>query len=258
MAGKNKHERRFWTFLKAKFPSSWKRGRPKIATGTPGRNSGYVNSTPSSTSTAINNTTIASQESDIAEVHPRVSVNAETSQSHQDTVQGPRSASLTVSGGILVADPEAKQSSLQPSRFMLIGVERMNEYNIKLVEEALHSVVAVDMSGDVLGKAIAKMNNATILLSRIISFLKGQLCQNTDNMPILNEDNLEKSIEDASNAIQRLIEANETAKANEAAKHGILYEFGKEIKSICVNLKPFVKTFLSIGINACAVRLIHG
>jgi hypothetical protein len=144
---------------------------------------------------------------------------------------------------------------------MLIGVERMEDHNMKLVAEALQSVIAADcerMPGGMFAKAIAKMNNATMLLSRILSFLTDQWCPKTGNMPILNNDNLEKCIEDASDAIQKLIKANEIAKANEAAKTGTLYEFGKEIKSICVNLKPFVKTFLSIAINGSAVRLIRG
>lgn len=101
--------------------------------------------------------------------------------------------------------------------------------------------------------AIEKLNKATMLLFRILSVL-GNEWHPDKKLPKLTRDDLDKAIFDAEVAIQDLIDKNELAKANEGSKKGIVHKFGKGIKSFCVNLKPFLKTFLAVAVQGAAVN----
>ena len=97
------------------------------------------------------------------------------------------------------------------------------------------------------------MNQATTLLFRILSVLTDQWDPDAD-LPKLTTNDLDKSIVDMSNAIQQLIDANDSTKANNATKTDILHKLGENAKSICVYVKPFLKTLLSVAIQGSAVR----
>lgn len=100
--------------------------------------------------------------------------------------------------------------------------------------------------------SIAKLNKATTLLFRILSVL-GDEWHPDAKLPALTRDDLDKTILDAEAAIQNLIEKNEHAKALAVAKKGIVHQLGKGMKSICVNVKPFLKTFLTVAVQGAAV-----
>lgn len=145
---------------------------------------------------------------------------------------------------------------------MLIDdVEPDKEHACKLLEDHIKKLKpptpAADIVSTTLGNfpidaksAVVKMNQATILLFRILSAL-------TDpdaDLPKLTKNDLDKSIEDTNNAIQKLIDTNDSTKANDAVKTDILHKLGEKAKSICVHVKHFLKTFLSVAIQGSAVR----
>jgi len=143
-----------------------------------------------------------------------------------------------------------------PSLLKLILVATINEYNEKLVKEALQSFAATDTDVEtktLVPSAIEKLNKATALLARLVSFLREEWHPDA-SLPTLDRDNLDTSIDVASAEIQKLIDRNDNAKADDAAKTGSLHTLGKVAESICVNLKPFLKTFLSVAIQGSAVR----
>ena len=102
--------------------------------------------------------------------------------------------------------------------------------------------------------AVTKLDRATKLLFRILSVLSDQWHPDA-KLPVLTRDSLEKSIEDTRTAIQKIVESNDSAKAIEAAKSGVVHKLGNGSKSACVYLKPFLKTFLAVAVQGSAVRL---
>jgi hypothetical protein len=100
--------------------------------------------------------------------------------------------------------------------------------------------------------AIAKLNTATTLLFRILSVLTNEWHPDA-KLPELTKNDLDKSILDAEAAIEDLIDKNDRAKAVEDAKRGIVHNFGKGIKTVCVNVKPFLKTFLAVAVQGANV-----
>jgi len=72
-------------------------------------------------------------------------------------------------------------------------------------------------------------------------------------LPILTRDDLEKSVKDAGDVIQRLLDATDSAKAAEDAKTGVIHNLGKGAKSVCVHVKPFFQTFLAVAVQGSAV-----
>jgi len=66
--------------------------------------------------------------------------------------------------------------------------------------------------------------------------------------------NLDKSIAETSVAIQNLIAINDNKKEIEAANKGVVQSLANGAETICVHLKPFFKTFLSVAGHASAVR----
>lgn len=99
---------------------------------------------------------------------------------------------------------------------------------------------------------VAKLNKATTLLFRILCVLSDQWHPDV-KLPNLTRDDLDKSIEDTSIAIQKIIESNDSAKAIEAAKKGIVHKLGNGAKSVCIHIKPFLQTFLKVAIQGSAV-----
>ena len=143
-----------------------------------------------------------------------------------------------------------------PSLLKLILVDTINEHNEKLVKEALQSFAATDSdvkTKTVVSSAVEKLNKVMALLAHMISFLREEWHPDAA-LPTLDRDNLDTSIDVASAEIQKLIDLNDKAKADDAAKTGSLHKLGKTAESICVNLKPLFKTFLSVAIQASAVR----
>ena len=61
-------------------------------------------------------------------------------------------------------------------------------------------------------------------------------------------DDLNKTIIDADVTIQNLIDTNDRGKDLMDSKKGILHKLGKGANSICIHLKPFLKTFLVVGV----------
>ena len=102
--------------------------------------------------------------------------------------------------------------------------------------------------------AVTKLNRATTLLFRILSVLSDQW-QPDAKLPVLTTDDLDKSIEDTSAAIQKIVDSNDIEKAIEAAKKGVVHKLGNGAKSVCVHVKPFLKTFLAVAVQGSAVRL---
>ena len=163
------------------------------------------------------------------------------------------------------AAEEAEQEGLFPPKTMLsVGMEDVKEYAIALLEEGLGklkigendeepSIADNDDAAPDIKSAVKKLNNATTLLFRILSVLGDEWHPDAD-LPKLTKDDLEKTIFDADAAIQNLIDANERAKTLEAAKTGIVHKLAKGAKSVCVHLKPFLKTFLSVAVQGSAVN----
>jgi hypothetical protein len=142
--------------------------------------------------------------------------------------------------------------------------EGVKERALELLEESLRNMQIADhtdvpsttnkdnMAPD-LKSAVTKLNKATSLLFRILSVL-GDEWHPDAKLPELTMDDLDKTIVDADAAIQNLIDANDRAKDLADSRKGILHKLGKGAKSICVHLKPFLKTFLAVGVQGSAVN----
>jgi len=109
-----------------------------------------------------------------------------------------------------------------------------------------------DSSATTLKTAIAKLDKATTLLFRILSVL-GDEWHPDAKLPALTWDNLDETILNAEAAIQSLIDKNERTKTLAVEKKGVVHQLGKGIKNICVNVKPFLKTFLTVAVQGAAV-----
>src|SRR5271168_4869772 len=116
-----------------------------------------------------------------------------------------------------------------------------------------YELVEKDDENDV-KSARDKLNRSTTLLFRILSVLSDQWHPDA-KLPVLTTDDLDKSIEDTSAAIQKIVDSNDSAKAIEAAKKGAVHKLGNSAKSVCVHIKPFLKTFLAVAVQGSAVRL---
>ena len=119
--------------------------------------------------------------------------------------------------------------------------------------QAFHAVRKDSTGLNLVISAVEKYNTAARLLSRIVSFLREEWHPDA-SFPTLDKENLDKSIEIASKEIQKLIDFNDKAKTDDAAKTGSLHQLGKTAETICVNLKPVFKTILSVAIQGSAVR----
>jgi len=139
-------------------------------------------------------------------------------------------------------------------------VDRINEQNKRLLREAIQAFHAsnktTSSTGNLVNSAVEKFNTAAALLFRIVFFLREEWHPDA-SLPTLDRENLETSIEVASAEIQKLIDVNDKAKADDMAKTGSIHKLGKVAENICVNLKPFIKTFLSVAIKGSAVRPVH-
>jgi len=143
-------------------------------------------------------------------------------------------------------------------------LEAVKEHAIELLEQEVGSWKTADRDhqpstteDDVapdLELAVTKLNRATTLLFRILSVLSDQWHPDA-KLPVLTTDNLDKSIEHTSAAIQKIVDSNDSAKAIEAAKKGVVHKLGNGAKSVCVHVKPFLKTFLAVAVQGSAVRL---
>lgn len=100
--------------------------------------------------------------------------------------------------------------------------------------------------------AIAKLNKASTLLFRILSVLRNEWRPDA-KLPELTTDDLDKSILDAFTAIQDLIDKYDTAKALEDPQNGVIHKLGMRVKSVCVDIKPFLKTFLKVAAGGANV-----
>src|SRR5271155_2416569 len=143
-------------------------------------------------------------------------------------------------------------------------LEQAKEHAIELLKQEIGSleipdrdhepsVTEDDVAPD-LEVAVKKLNSATTLLFRILSVLSDQWHPDA-KLPVLTMDHLDKSIEDTSSAIQKIVDSNDCEKAIEAAKTGVVHKLGSGAKRVCVHVKPFLKTFLAVAVQASAVRL---
>jgi len=105
-----------------------------------------------------------------------------------------------------------------------------------------------------LKSAIAKLNKATNFLFRILSVLTEQWHPDA-KLPELCRDDLDRTILDAETTIQNLLEANDRAKVQKDANKRVVNKLGRGIKTVCTQLKPFIKTVLSIAVQGSAVLL---
>jgi len=150
---------------------------------------------------------------------------------------------------------------------MLIdGVEHDKEHACKLLEDHIKKLKSPILAANIVSttmnnfpndakSAVVKMNQATTLLFHILSVLADEWDPDAD-LPKLTKSDLDKSIEDASNAIQKLIDANDNTKATDATKTDVLHKLGENAKSICNHVKPFLKTFLSVAVQGSTVRSV--
>ena len=147
---------------------------------------------------------------------------------------------------------------------MLTTLEEVKEHAIELLKQDIGSLEIPDRDhepsateDDVapdLEVAVKKLNRATTLLFRILSVLSNQWHPDA-KLPVLTMDDLDKSIEDTSSAIQKIVDSNDSAKAIEAAKKGVVHKLGSSAKSVCVHVKLFLKMFLAVAVQGSAVRL---
>jgi len=231
--------------MKGKLLRIWKRNPP----GKVEPSLGNGNSSTPVTSIAISDPNAASVVSP-----PSVS-------EHASPLQEPAPESATPNSSNQALDISTSKDKLSSSSyrflFSLICVESVDEHNEKLVQEALRSFAAVDgdstTTGNVVASAVEKLNKATALLARIISFLREEWHPDA-SLRTLDRDNLDISIEVASAEIQKLIDLDDKAKAADEAKTGGFHKLGKAAESICVHLKPFFKTFLAVAIQGSAVK----
>jgi len=101
--------------------------------------------------------------------------------------------------------------------------------------------------------AIDKLNRSTKLLFRILSVLSNQWHPDA-KLPELTRDDLDRSIQDADTAIQKLIDANDSAKEIAATKKSIVHQLGNGAKNVCAHIKPFLQTFLEVAVQGSAVQ----
>jgi hypothetical protein len=103
-----------------------------------------------------------------------------------------------------------------------------------------------------LNQAVRRLNKAVTFLFRILSILSNEWDPKMELLS-LTLDDLDKSIADTRATIQKLMDANDKAKAIESAKKGVFHTLGNGAKSVCIHVKPFLKTFLTVALNASAV-----
>lgn len=164
-----------------------------------------------------------------------------------------------------IVNNSEKSRLFLPEIMLTDCVENVEEHAVELLQSHIQNLKSAaassvdDKSRDDIPlppdtkSAILKLNQSSTLLFRILSVLSDQWNPDVD-LPTLDKTNLDESIENASNAIKKIIDANDQVKAEDAAKTGILHTFAENAKSICIHLKPFFKTFLSVGIHSSAVR----
>jgi len=144
-------------------------------------------------------------------------------------------------------------------------LEEVKEHAIELLEQEVGSLKTADRDHEPISTseddaapdlevAVKKLNRATTLLFRVLSVLSDQW-QPDANLPVLTADDLDKSIEEISAAIQKIMDSNDSQKALEAAKKRVVHKLGNGAKSVCVHVKPFLKTFLAVAVQGSAVRL---
>jgi hypothetical protein len=140
------------------------------------------------------------------------------------------------------------------------------EHAVRLLKECIRSTEPSPAGSDVDGEAsgtasaplnlsasVKRLNQATTLLFRILSVLNDQWHPDA-KLPIVTPGDLDKSVKDASDAIEKLILANISEKEGDATRTGIIHGFGKGVKAVCVHLKPFLRNFLTVGVTANAVQ----
>ena len=100
--------------------------------------------------------------------------------------------------------------------------------------------------------AVARLRKATTFLFHIMCFVSKQW--NPDKqLPTLSRSDLMQSIKDTGDTIQKLINDHEHTKSIEASKTGVSRTLENGVKVLCVNIKPFLKTFLSVAAHGSSV-----
>ena len=100
--------------------------------------------------------------------------------------------------------------------------------------------------------AMVKMNRAARLLQNIIAIIHPQR-HSPSPLPVLDLNSLDQSIENMNEAFQKMIDEIEKEEAAGAAAKGIVHATGKGMIKICSYITPFLKVFLTVGVNASAV-----
>jgi hypothetical protein len=100
--------------------------------------------------------------------------------------------------------------------------------------------------------ALTKLKKSTTFLFHILCFL-GKQWDPDKELPTLSRNDLTKSIKDADDTIQKLIDTYENAKSIEASKKGVIHTLENGVKSLCVHVKPFLKTFLAVAVTGSSV-----
>ena len=118
-----------------------------------------------------------------------------------------------------------------------------------------HERTTKDNSTPDLELAVAKLKEASMRLSHILAVLADQWHPDPKLPEVLTMDDLEKSITDTNAAIQKLIAKADHEKEIESAKTGLVHNLAKGAESVCIHVKPFLRTFLAVAVQGSAVRL---
>ena len=107
-----------------------------------------------------------------------------------------------------------------------------------------------------LNLAVAKLKKATTFLFHVFCFVSKQWDPERE-LPTLSRNDLMKSIKDTGDTIQRLIDAHDHTKSIETSKTGITHTLENGVKSLCVHVKPFLKTFLAVAAKGSSVHRFY-
>jgi len=129
----------------------------------------------------------------------------------------------------------------------------------ELTKETTEPTSSNDDVAPDLDQAVKGLNKAVTFLFRILSILRNEWDPKIELLS-LTLDDLDKSIADTTATIQKLVDANTNAKAIESAKQGLFQTLGNGTKSICIHVKPFLKTFLAVAVTGSSVfsRMFQG
>jgi len=147
---------------------------------------------------------------------------------------------------------------------MLIGYLAREERVLELLDKDIKSLETPERDQELgatedenavapeLKLAVAKLRKATIFLFHLMCFVSKQWNPDKE-LPALSRSDLIKSIQDTGDTIQKLIDDHELTKPIKSSKIGVTHTLENGVKSLCVHVKPFLKTFLSVAAHGSSV-----